>query len=134
MSIINFYFYLLYVMSEIEEIFEEVADYFSVMSEPARLKIIHAICQSEKTVSEIVEVTGSTQSNISRHLGLMYRHGLLARRREGNQIFYRMADDTMIELCRTACNRIAATFVDRGPLKRQLVNLMPPAAKRKSKG
>jgi DNA-binding transcriptional ArsR family regulator len=120
-------------MSEVDEIFEEVADYFSVMSEPARLKIIHAICQSERTVSEIVEVTGSTQSNISRHLGLMYRHGLLAKRREGNQIFYRMADETMIELCRTACNRIAATIDDRGPLKRQLVNLMPPAAKRKSK-
>ncbi len=85
-------------------------------------------------MSEIVEVTGLTQSNISRHLGLMYRHGLLARRREGNQMFYRMADDTMIELCRSACNRIAATIEDRSPLKRQLVKLMPPAAKRKAKG
>jgi len=121
-------------MSEVDEIFEEVADYFSVMSEPARLKIIHAICQSERTVSEIVEVAGLTQSNISRHLGLMYRYGLLVKRREGNQIFYRMADDTTIELCRSACNRIAATIEGRSPLKRQLVNLIPPATKRKSKG
>jgi len=120
-------------MSEIEEIFEEVADYFSVMSEPARLKIIHAICQSERSVSEIVELTGSTQSNISRHLGLMCRLGLLERRREGNKIFYRMVDDTMIELCRSACNRIAATIEGRSQLKRELVDLMPPAAKRKSK-
>lgn len=117
-------------MSEIDEIFHEVADYFSVMSEPTRLKIIHAICQTERTVSEIVEATGSTQSNISRHLALMYRHGLLTRRREGNQIYYQMADDTLVELCRTACNRIAASIDDRKPLKRKLVNLMPPAGRR----
>jgi len=120
-------------MSEIDEIFEEVAEYFSVMSEPSRLKIIHAICQSERTVSDIVEVTGSTQSNISRHLGLMHRHGLLTRRREGNQIFYRMADDTMIELCRSACNKIATTIDDRRPLKRQFANLIPPVAKSRQK-
>lgn len=116
--------------NEIDEIFGEVAEYFSVMSEPTRLKIIHAICQSERTVSEIVEATGSTQSNISRHLGLMHRHGLVARRREGNQIYYQMADDTLAELCRTACNRIASRIDDRRPLKRQLVNLIPPASKR----
>ena len=103
-------------MSEVDEIFEEVADYFSVMSEPARLKIIHAICQSERTVSDIVEVAGLTQSNISRHLGLMYRHGLLARRREGNQIFYRMADDTMI--------RLVGTFVTFRPRSMSTIQII----------
>ncbi len=117
-------------MNEIDEIFGEVAQYFSVMSEPTRLKIIHAICQAERTVTEIVEATGSTQSNISRHLNLMHRHGLLSRRREGNQIYYQMADDTMTELCRTACNRIASRIDDRRPMKRQLARLMPPPGKR----
>lgn len=116
-------------MTEVDKIFAEVADYFSVMSEPMRLKIIHAICRSERTVTEIVGETGATQSNVSRHLNLMYRHGLLNRRRDGNQIYYSMADDTMIELCRSACNRIAAQIDDRGAMKRKVANLMP-AAKR----
>ena len=113
-------------MSEVDRIFDEVANYFSMMSEPMRLKIIHAVCRTERTVTEIVEETGATQSNVSRHLSLMYRHGLLSRRREGNQIFYRMADDTMVELCRSACNRIAAEIDDRSTLKRKIENLMPP--------
>ena len=55
--------------------------YFAVLSEPTRLKIMHAVCNGEKTVSQIVAETGATQTNISRHLGLMHRHGVLARRR-----------------------------------------------------
>ncbi len=117
-------------MNEIDKVFDEVADYFSVMSEPTRLKIIHAICKSEQTVAQIIEATGATQSNISRHLGLMYRHGLLTRRRDGNQIYYRMSDETMVELCRSACNRIAARIDDRLPLKRSLSKLMPLKTKR----
>ena len=117
-------------MDELDAVFDSVAAYFSVLSEPTRLKIMHAVCDAEQTVSQIVATTGATQTNVSRHLGLMYRHGVLARRREGNQIYYRVADETMIELCRSVCNRIASTIDERQPLRRQFLKLLPAAKKR----
>jgi DNA-binding transcriptional ArsR family regulator len=117
-------------MSELDPVFDAVAAYFSVLSEPTRLKIMHAVCNGEKTVSQIVAETGATQTNISRHLGLMHRHGVLSRRREGTQVIYRVADPTMVELCRTVCNRIAGTIQERKPLRRQFLRLLPSPRKR----
>lgn len=116
-------------MNELDAVFDTVAAYFSVLSEPTRLKIMHAVCHGEKSVTEIVAATGATQTNVSRHLGLMRRHGVLTRRREGNQIYYRMADETMVELCRSVCNRIALSIDDHRPLKRQLLKLVPAPKK-----
>ncbi len=118
------------IMDELDAVFDSVAAYFSVLSEPTRLKIMHAVCDAEQTVTQIVAATGATQTNVSRHLGLMYRNGVLARRRDGNQIYYRVADETMIELCRSVCNRIATTIDDQRPLKRQLLKLIPAAKTR----
>ncbi len=89
------------------EVFEAAARYFSVLAEPARLKILHAVCAEEKSVNSIIAATGMAQANASRHLGLMYQAGLLSRRREGTQVFYKVADRMFIELCRTVSVQIA---------------------------
>ena len=117
-------------MDELDAVFDSVAAYFSVLSDPTRLKIMHAVCHSERSVSQIVIAIGATQTNVSRHLGLMYRNGVLARRRDGNHIYYRVADETIIELCRSVCNRIAVNIDDQQPLKRQLLKLIPAAKTR----
>jgi DNA-binding transcriptional ArsR family regulator len=113
-------------MDELDPVFATVASYFGVLSEPMRLKIVHALCQGrEKTVNEIVAETGATQTNVSRHLGLMHRHGVVARRKEGTQVFYSVADQTMVELCRSVCTRIAGTIDERKPMRKQLLRLLP---------
>ena len=112
-------------MSELDDVFKAVATYFSVMSEPMRLKIIHAICQKEKSVNQIVEELGATQTNVSRHLGLMYRSGVISRRKEGNQVFYGVSDPTMVEICRTVCIQIAGQIDDQQPLRKGLLKLIP---------
>lgn len=88
-------------MDEMHEVFDSVARYFSVLGEPTRLRILHALCQEEKCVNEIIKVTGLAQANASRHLGLMYQAGMLSRRREGTQVIYTVADPLYVELCRT---------------------------------
>lgn len=117
-------------MNELDPVFNAVAAYFSVLSEPTRLKIMHAVCNGERTVNDIVAQTGATQTNVSRHLGLMHRQGVLARRREGTQVLYSVADPTMVELCRAVCNRIAGTIDERRPLRRQFLKLLPAPKKR----
>lgn len=106
---------------ELQSVFEEVSTYFAIMSEPTRLKILHAICQEEKPVNAIVEEVGATQTNVSRHLALMYRTGVVSRRKEGTQVFYRIVDPSMIEICRTVCNQIAGRLDEHEPLRRGLV-------------
>lgn len=105
--------------------FDAVAAYFSVLSEPMRLRIMHSTCETEKTVSQIVAEIGATQTNVSRHLGIMHRSGVLTRRKEGNRVFYRAADSAMVEICRGVCKRISAQLDDKLPLRSELLRLMP---------
>ena len=108
-------------MDDMHEVFESVARYFSVLGEPTRLRILHALCQDEKCVNEIIRVTGLAQANASRHLGLMYQSGMLSRRREGTQIFYKVSDPMYIELCRTVSVQVVGRM-DAAPSTRESFN------------
>lgn len=91
-----------------EELFEEVANYFSLLCEPTRLKIINSICKGEKSVGDIVIAVESTQANVSRQINLLYRAKVLARRKEGTQVFYRIEDQKTLSMCQTVCSEIAS--------------------------
>jgi DNA-binding transcriptional ArsR family regulator len=109
------------VSDELAHVFAAVAQYFSLLAEPTRLKIMHAVCQEERSVSAIVAATGATQTNVSRHLALMLQTGVVSRRRDGNAVYYRIADDEIVEICRTVCVRIASRIEDQKPLRRELL-------------
>jgi DNA-binding transcriptional ArsR family regulator len=119
-------------VDELAHAFDLVASYFSMLSEPTRLRIMHAICEEERTVSQIVEELDATQTNISRHLNLMHRNGLLARRKDGNQVYYRAADPAMVDICRSVCDRIAAQLDEKKPLRGDLLRLMPRSKRKKN--
>lgn len=112
-------------MEELDPVFNRVAAYFRVLSEPMRLRIMHAVCREELTVSQIVEATGATQTNVSRHLSRMHAAGALARRKDGNLVYYRVADPELVELCRSVCIRIAAGIEEQQPLRDDLLQLLP---------
>ena len=107
---------------ELDRVFAVVARYFGVLSEPTRLKILHTICQDERSVSAIVEETGATQTNVSRHLGLMLHAGVVSRRREGNTVYYRVANPEFVEICRSVCVQIASRIDEQKPLRKDLLH------------
>jgi len=117
-------------MEELDPVFQIVAGYFAVLAEPTRLKIMHALCLGEKTVGQIVAETGATQTNVSRHLGLMHRHHMVARRKDGTQVYYSVADPAMIALCREICGRIVRTVEERRPARRELLKVLPTPRRR----
>ena len=106
---------------ELDRVFAVVARYFGLLSEPTRLRILHTICQDERSVSAIVAATGATQTNVSRHLGLMLSAGVVSRRREGTTVYYRVADPEFVEICRSVCVQIASRIEDQKPLKKNLL-------------
>ena len=90
-----------------DAVFESVAELFSLLSTPVRLKIISALCQGEKNVSELLGEIDTTQPNMSQHLSTLYRSGVLAKRREGTQIYYSLKNEFVATLCRTVCTQVA---------------------------
>ena len=90
-----------------DRVFESAAELFSILATPVRLKIISAVCQDEKNVSELLELIDTTQPNMSQHLGTLYRSGILSKRREGTQIYYRLQSERVATLCRAVCTQVA---------------------------
>ena len=92
---------------ESDEVFEMAAEVFRVMSAPMRLKIISCLCNGEKNVTQLLEEIDTTQPNMSQHLNTLYQAGVIGKRREGVQIFYRIINDRVVTLCRAVCTQIA---------------------------
>ncbi len=90
-----------------DAVFESVAELFSLLSTPIRLKIIGALCNGEKNVSQLLAEIDTTQPNMSQHLSTLYRAGVLGKRREGTQIFYRLQSEKVATLCRAVCTQVA---------------------------
>ncbi len=80
-----------------------VARRFAVLAEPMRLRLLHALFAGEKSVNELVALTGGTQANVSRHLQTLAQAHLLARRKQGLQVFYAIADPSIFQLCELVC-------------------------------
>jgi DNA-binding transcriptional ArsR family regulator len=93
--------------TESDQVFESAAEIFRVMSAPLRLKIISSLCNGEKNVGQLLEEIETTQPNMSQHLNTLYQNGVLGKRREGVQIFYRIVNDRVVTLCRAVCTQIA---------------------------
>ena len=90
-----------------DNVYESVAELFSLLSTPIRLKIIGALCNGEKNVSQLLAEIDTTQPNMSQHLNTLYQAGVLGKRRDGVQIFYRIINDRVVTLCRAICMQIA---------------------------
>ncbi len=100
---------------------ELVARRFAVLAEPMRLRLIQALFDGERNVTELVEATGSTQANVSRHLQTLTGAHILSRRKAGLQVFYKISDPTIARLCELVCGSLEKS------LSRQAAHFMPPA-------
>jgi DNA-binding transcriptional ArsR family regulator len=83
-----------------------VARRFAVLGEPMRLRLLQALMQQEQPVNALVELTGGTQANVSRHLQTLAAAGLVSRRKEGLQVFYAIADPSIFKLCDLVCGSL----------------------------
>jgi DNA-binding transcriptional ArsR family regulator len=88
-------------------VFEAAAELFSVLATPMRLRILSALCLREKSVNELLVEIATTQPNLSQHLAVLFRTGVLAKRKEGTQVIYRVQSEKAVALCRSVCTQIA---------------------------
>ncbi|MBM3362298.1 MAG: ArsR/SmtB family transcription factor [Betaproteobacteria bacterium] len=95
------------LLEQSEAVFEKAAEVFRLMAAPMRLRIISSLCHGEKNVSELLAEVDTTQPNMSQHLNTLYQAGVLGKRREGTQIYYRIINQQVVTLCRSVCTQIA---------------------------
>lgn len=80
-----------------------IAERFRVLSEPMRIRLLDALRDGEASVQELETATGASQQNVSKHLGVLLRSGIVSRRREGNFAVYAIADQGVFDLCEQVC-------------------------------
>src|SRR5487761_2092618 len=82
-----------------DELLDRVAEKFRMLADPTRLSILRALIAGEKSVGTVVAETGQSQANVSKHLKMLAEEGLVRRRKEGLQVFYRIGDPRIERLC-----------------------------------
>jgi len=85
---------------------EQMAAYFRALSEPTRLQILSLLRDGERNVGELAQLCGYTSANISRHLAVLSKHGLVAKDNRGTSAYYRIADESIYPLCDLVCGSI----------------------------
>ena len=82
---------------------ELIAQRFRVLGEPMRIKLLDALRDGAATVGDLVQRLGSSQQNVSKHLGVLHQAGIVSRAKEGTFVRYAIADDGVFALCEQVC-------------------------------
>ena len=85
---------------------EQLADRFKVLGEANRLSVLSSLREGERTVTELMDDTKLGQANLSKHLMLLHRLGFVARRKEGLNVYYSLADEDVFSICDIMCGRL----------------------------
>ena len=94
------------------EAFDLMSERFQALGAPSRLALLSSLMERERTVHELVEATGLTQTNVSRHLAVLRQAGLVARKARGNEALYSIGDPSIEALCHLVCDSLAERLND----------------------
>lgn len=84
-----------------------MADFFKVLSEVSRLQILCSLKSGPKNVTEIIEVTGLGQANVSKHLKILTQAGIASRQQQGTSVVYQISNPFIFELCELVCDSLS---------------------------
>ncbi len=90
------------------KVLERAAELFGVLATPVRLRIIGELCDSEKNVSHLLGAIDVSQPNMSRHLSVLYRAGIVTKRRSGAHVIYALANQSVVSICKVVCTQMVS--------------------------
>lgn len=89
-----------------EELAELIARRFRAMGEPMRVRLLDRLRDGEASVNDLAAALGTSQQNVSKHLAVLADAGVLARRKEGNRVYYRILDEAIVDVCEQVCGSL----------------------------
>ena len=89
-----------------EDLAELIARRFHALSDPLRVRLLDLLRDGELSVNALAEQLGASQQNVSKHLAVLSDAAMVARRKEGTHVYYRIADDGVFALCEQICGSL----------------------------
>ncbi len=89
-----------------DDLADLIARRFRVIGEPMRIRLLDRLRAGEATVGELAQAVVASQQNISKHLVVLADAGILARRKDGNRVYYRVVDEGVFALCELVCGSV----------------------------
>lgn len=89
-----------------EDLAELIAGRFRALGEPMRVRVLDQLRDGELCVGELAAQLGAGQQNVSKHLAVLVEAGMLSRRKQGNHVYYRIADRGVLALCEQVCGSL----------------------------
>jgi DNA-binding transcriptional ArsR family regulator len=89
-----------------DDLADLIARRFRVIGEPMRIRLLDRLREGEATVGRLSEALGASQQNVSKHLVVLADAGILARRKDGNRVYYRVVDEGVFSLCELVCGSV----------------------------
>jgi DNA-binding transcriptional ArsR family regulator len=89
-----------------EVLVDLIARRFHVIGEPMRIRLLDHLRDGEASVHELAEGAAASQQNVSKHLAVLHEAGIVARRKEGTQVFYWVVDEGVYQLCQSVCGSV----------------------------
>jgi len=87
---------------------ELIAQRFRVIGEPMRIRVLDLLRERPMTINELADVLGTTQQNVSKHVGVLAQAGIVGREKEGTRVRCFIADESVFELCEIVCGGLRA--------------------------
>jgi len=109
------------------QVLEEMAQMLKTMGETTRLRLLQELLPGEKSVGELVALVGTSQANVSKHLGRLRSAGLVRSRREGTQVFFRIGAEFVHEVCDILCRGLEQRLDLDRDLRRKVRHILESA-------
>jgi DNA-binding transcriptional ArsR family regulator len=107
----------------------QIADYFKALSELSRLQVLCALKSGSKNVSEVMNMTGLGQANVSKHLKILTQAGMVKRQPQGVSVYYEIADPLIFDLCELVCQGLEARLEEQSQQLQHLGMLRQPLSR-----
>ena len=103
-------------------IYELQAEISKTLAHPLRIAILHYLRDGEKTVNDLTQTLGASQSNISQHLALLRQRQIVKTRKEGSTVYYRVASPKISQ----ACDMVREVLVEQLNQKQEMAKTFTP--------
>jgi len=91
-----------------DDLADLIARRFRAIAEPMRVRLLDRLRDGEASVNELALQVDASQQNVSKHLAVLADVGILARRKDGNRVYYRIVDEGVLGLCEQVCGSVQA--------------------------
>ncbi len=112
-----------------DQALSDVAGYFAALAVPMRLKILNALREGERNVTELTEESGCSQANVSKHLSVLAQGGLIEKVPRGTSAYYRITDPRIYQLCDLVCGQIGRRYAEQAGRRDAFLPLRKTQAK-----